>query len=159
FELRSKEVVLVFDQGPHRDYTQYILDILDHHCAKATFFFTGSTALEIPSPAREAARRGHTLGAEPWTGPERLRTAPAEDPPAGIEKSFAAIAKASGAPVAPFFLAPSAGLPAGEIAYLKERGVSLWYADLEPASLESGHTPTQFANKTLLRIREMGQGV
>src|SRR5262245_53519222 len=44
-ELRSKEVVLTFDQGPHPDYTRYILDILDQHCAKATFFFAGSAAL------------------------------------------------------------------------------------------------------------------
>jgi peptidoglycan/xylan/chitin deacetylase (PgdA/CDA1 family) len=158
-ELRSKEVILTFDQGPHPDYTKYILDILDQHCAKATFFLSGSAALANPSPVREAAAHGHTLGAAPWTGAARLGTATADAPQAGIEKSFAAIAKASGSPVAPFFRAPSTGLPPGELAYLKERGVSLWYADLEPAGIESSVTPTQLANKTLLRIREMGQGV
>jgi peptidoglycan-N-acetylglucosamine deacetylase len=158
-ELRPKEVVLTFDQGPHRDYTQYILEILDQHCAKATFFFTGSAALANPAIVRETAQRGHTLGASFWPATARSEAAPAGGSHAGIEKSFAAVAKASGSSVAPFFHAPSAALPAAELAYLKERGVSLWYSDLEPAALESSLTPTQFANKTLLRIREMGQGV
>src|SRR5262249_45672248 len=139
--------------------TKYILDILDHHCAKATFFFTGSAALANPTAVRDAAHRGHTLGAGPWIASARLGTTSAEGPPAGIEKSFAAIAKASGSPVAPFFRSASASLTAVDLAYLKERGVSLWYTDLEPAGLESGLTPTQLANKTLLRIRELGQGI
>jgi peptidoglycan/xylan/chitin deacetylase (PgdA/CDA1 family) len=158
-ELRPKEVVLTFDQGPHRDYTQYILDILDHHCAKATFFFTGSAALANPAAVRDVAGRGHTLAAGPWTGSARAGANSAEGPQVGIEKSFAAIAKASGSPVAPFFRAPAAGLPPGELAYLKKRGVSLWYMDFEPAGLESSLSPTQLANRTLLRIREMGHGV
>jgi peptidoglycan/xylan/chitin deacetylase (PgdA/CDA1 family) len=158
-ELRPKEVVLTFDQGPHRDYTQYILEILDQHCAKATFFFTGSAALANSSIVRETAARGHTLGAGLWAAPARSGAAPADGPQARIEKSFAAIVKASGSSVAPFFHTVSATLPAGDLAYLKERGVSLWYSDLEPAGLDSSLTATQFANKTLLRIREMGQGV
>jgi peptidoglycan/xylan/chitin deacetylase (PgdA/CDA1 family) len=158
-ELRPKEVVLTFDQGPHRDYTQYILDILDHHCAKATFFFTGSAAVANPSAVRDAAGRGHTLAAGPWTASARAGATSAEGPQAGIEKSFAAIAKASGSPVAPFFRAPSSALSPGELAYLKERGVSLWYTDFEPAGIESTLSPTQLANRTLLRIREMGRGV
>jgi peptidoglycan-N-acetylglucosamine deacetylase len=158
-ELRPKEVILTFDQGPHPDYTRYILDILDQHCAKATFFFTGSAVLANPSAVREAAHRGHTLGAGPWSATARTVGASGEGFQAGIEKSFAAIAKASGAQVAPFFQAPAARLPAGELAYLKERGVSLWYTDLEPAGGETNLTPTQFANKTLLRIRELGQGI
>jgi peptidoglycan/xylan/chitin deacetylase (PgdA/CDA1 family) len=158
-ELRPKEVVLTFEQGPHRDYTQYILEILDQHCAKATFFFTGSAALANSSIVRETAQHGHTLGAGLWAAPARSGAAAADGPQARIEKSFATIAKASGSSVAPFFHASSAALSAGELTYLKERGVSLWYSDLEPAGLESSLTPTQFANKTLLRIREMGQGV
>jgi peptidoglycan-N-acetylglucosamine deacetylase len=158
-ELRPKEVILTFDQGPHSDYTRYVLDILDQHCAKATFFFTGSAVLADPSAVREAARRGHTLGAGPWSGAARAGGDSAAGLQAGIEKSFAASAKASGVPIAPFFLAPSAGLSGSELAYLKQRGVSLWYADIEPAGGESTLTPTQFANKTLLRIREMGQGI
>jgi peptidoglycan/xylan/chitin deacetylase (PgdA/CDA1 family) len=158
-ELRPKEVVLTFDQGPHRDYTQYILEILDQHCAKATFFFTGSAALASPAIVRETAERGHTIGASLWPAAARSEAALADGSRARIEKSFAAVAKASGSSVAPFFHAPSAALSAAELAYLKERGVSLWYADLEPAGPESSLTATQLANKTLLRIREMGQGV
>jgi len=36
--LRRKEVILTFDDGPHPRHTKKILDVLDRHCVKATFF-------------------------------------------------------------------------------------------------------------------------
>ncbi len=157
-ELHSKEVVLTFDQGPHRDYTQYILDILDHHCAKATFFFGGVAALAAPDAVRDAAQRGHTLAAGQWQPPARGAAIPPAEINASVEKAFTAVSKASGGQAAPFF---RTALPANSAisSYLKERGVSLWFADLDAGDTEPGLTASQLANGTLLKIREMGQGV
>lgn len=156
FELNSNEIILTFDQGPHPVYTRYILDILDHHCAKATFFFSGAAALADPAAVRETARRGHTLAAGPWSSSANFATMPIERAQAQIEKGFAAIAKASGAPVAPFFRVASPIMPSAAFDYLKERGISLWYADIDAGP---GLTATQLANQTLLRIRKAGKGV
>src|SRR5208337_280291 len=76
-----------------------------------------------------------------------------------IEKGLAAIAKSSGAPVAPFLHVTAADAKPETAAYLEGRGISLWYADLDAKDTEPGLTPTLLANRTLLKIREMGKGV
>src|SRR5947209_5855282 len=59
--LSDHEIVLTFDHGPHSAYTRYILDILDHHCVKATFFSSGRAALGNSNALHEIVRRGHTI--------------------------------------------------------------------------------------------------
>jgi peptidoglycan/xylan/chitin deacetylase (PgdA/CDA1 family) len=55
------EVCITFDDGPHPDITPRVLDILDRHGAKATFFCVGERVAAHPDIAREIARRGHTV--------------------------------------------------------------------------------------------------
>ena len=76
-----------------------------------------------------------------------------------IEKGLTAVAKAADAPVAPFLRVTSANVPPDILAYLKERGVSLWFYDLPAGDNEPGITASQLANRTLARIREKGRGV
>lgn len=54
-------VWLTIDDGPSDD-TAAMLDLLDGHAAKATFFVVGSRAAARPELVREIVRRGHTLG-------------------------------------------------------------------------------------------------
>lgn len=55
-------VALTFDDGPHPENTQYILDILDSNGATATFFLQGSEAEKYPELTREIFARGHQIG-------------------------------------------------------------------------------------------------
>jgi peptidoglycan/xylan/chitin deacetylase (PgdA/CDA1 family)/GT2 family glycosyltransferase len=55
-------VVLTFDDGPDRRYTEQILDVLDRHQVKATFFMIGEQVAQLPDVAAEVARRGHEIG-------------------------------------------------------------------------------------------------
>ncbi|MGO9486659.1 MAG: polysaccharide deacetylase family protein, partial [Rhodomicrobium sp.] len=158
-ELHEKEAVLVFDQGPNSAYTRYILDILDHRCAKAVFFFAGNAALSNPGNVSEAARRGHTVAAGPWSTAPNLASLSAEGAQAEIEKGFAAVAKASGGQVAPFFSAPGQKIPPAALDYLKERGISVWPVDIESGDMEGGLTPSKFANRTLERLYQAGKGI
>src|SRR5262245_5140858 len=59
--LQDHEVILTFDDGPHRALTQTVLDTLDAHCTKATFFMVGQRALSYPDIVRDVARLGHTI--------------------------------------------------------------------------------------------------
>jgi peptidoglycan/xylan/chitin deacetylase (PgdA/CDA1 family) len=52
---------LTIDDGPS-DETPAILDLLDAHGAKATFFLVGERAAARPELARDIARRGHEIG-------------------------------------------------------------------------------------------------
>jgi peptidoglycan/xylan/chitin deacetylase (PgdA/CDA1 family) len=72
---------LTIDDGPSAD-TRAVLDLLDAHGAKATFFLVGERARQRPDDVREIARRGHGIGnhsashpsAMFWSlGPRRMR--------------------------------------------------------------------------------------
>ena len=58
---REPVVWLTIDDGPS-DETTAMLDLLDAHGAKATFFVVGARAAARPALVREIARRGHGLG-------------------------------------------------------------------------------------------------
>lgn len=66
---RGREVWLTIDDGPSDD-TAAILDLLDAHDAKATFFLVGARAAARPALVREIARRGHDIGNHSATHPQ-----------------------------------------------------------------------------------------
>lgn len=55
------EVALTIDDGPDPLVTPLVLDILDNHYAKATFFCIGNKAIQQPELCREIVRRGHHI--------------------------------------------------------------------------------------------------
>ncbi|HEV7717008.1 MAG TPA: polysaccharide deacetylase family protein [Steroidobacteraceae bacterium] len=55
------EVALSIDDGPEPAVTPRVLDMLDEHAAKATFFCIGQRVSQHPELAREIVRRGHAL--------------------------------------------------------------------------------------------------
>ena len=57
----EKTAWLTIDDGPSAD-TAAILDLLDAHAAKATFFVVADRARAQPELVREILRRGHELG-------------------------------------------------------------------------------------------------
>ncbi len=58
----QKRIALTFDDGPHNEYTQRILEILKKHNVKATFFIIGENAERYPNRIRSIAEGGHELG-------------------------------------------------------------------------------------------------
>jgi peptidoglycan/xylan/chitin deacetylase (PgdA/CDA1 family) len=63
-------VWLTLDDGPDPCDTPAILDLLDQHGAKATFFVIGKKAEQHPELIREIVRRGHQLGNHTWSHPQ-----------------------------------------------------------------------------------------
>lgn len=55
------EVSLTFDDGPDPEITPRVLELLDQHQAKASFFCVGEKAAAHPDLMREIARCGHSL--------------------------------------------------------------------------------------------------
>lgn len=55
------EIALTIDDGPDPDVTPRVLDILDQHAARATFFCIGDKAARYPELCGEIVRRGHTI--------------------------------------------------------------------------------------------------
>jgi peptidoglycan/xylan/chitin deacetylase (PgdA/CDA1 family) len=55
------EVSITFDDGPDPEVTPRVLDILDAHRAKATFFCVGDQVRAYPALCAEIVRRGHDV--------------------------------------------------------------------------------------------------
>lgn len=65
----SKEVWLTIDDGPCPEDTPRILDLLDTHQAKATFFMIGSRAAAYPECVAAVLARGHEVANHTMTHP------------------------------------------------------------------------------------------
>ena len=55
------EIAITIDDGPDPAVTPAVLDLLDRHEAKATFFCIGAQARAHPALCREIVRRGHSV--------------------------------------------------------------------------------------------------
>lgn len=98
-------VSLTFDDGPDPEVTPRVLDLLDRHGAKASFFCIARKAAAHPELVREIVRRGHSVenhslshsSAFSLYGMSRLRR--------DVESAQAILAEITGRPPA-FFRAP-----------------------------------------------------
>lgn len=57
----ARRVALTFDDGPDPEVTPRVLDVLDRHGARATFFCIGERVERHPETVAEVARRGHRV--------------------------------------------------------------------------------------------------
>jgi peptidoglycan/xylan/chitin deacetylase (PgdA/CDA1 family) len=113
------EVALTYDDGPGRS-TREVMDVLEKHRARATFFMLGTEVQRDPGLAREVLARGHEVGSHSMrhlnhveVGAERA----VEDMLAGAD----AIAEALG--VEPrLYRAPYGGFVPATVAEAQRRG-------------------------------------
>jgi peptidoglycan/xylan/chitin deacetylase (PgdA/CDA1 family) len=59
---RNKELCLTFDDGPDPESTPGILEILEDHDIKATFFCSGQESEKYPELTALIASKGHIIG-------------------------------------------------------------------------------------------------
>ena len=124
----GKVIALTFDDGPG-PYTAQLLDILDQHGAKATFFLIGSKVSSQANVVRSIHVRGHQLGNHSWSHPELPRL-PVNQIAGEIDRTNDAIKQATG--VTPAILRPPYGAVNGVVLeQLRLRGMSsiLWSID------------------------------
>jgi len=58
----DKAVCLTFDDGPHKDHTEEILEVLNKGNIRATFFLNGCQVEKYPELAKKIVAAGHTVG-------------------------------------------------------------------------------------------------
>lgn len=162
--LGPKEIALTFDDGPNPETTPRILDILDRHCIKATFFMVGIYAQAHPDLVREVAARGHVIGTHTWDH-RNLRHMPLADAKVEIKRGFLAVetALASASPesqarLAPFFRFPGLNDRKALIEWLGAH-------DIATVSCEFGADdwlrigPAEVYRRALRNIDQIGRGI
>lgn len=58
----QNRIALTFDDGPHSEYTEMILDILKEYGVRATFFVIGENAEQYPELVLREIEEGHEVG-------------------------------------------------------------------------------------------------
>ncbi len=58
----TKKIAISFDDSPHPEYTKTVLDLLQKHKTKATFFCTGKNIKKYPEIVKQIFQHGHTIG-------------------------------------------------------------------------------------------------
>lgn len=58
----SKKIALTFDDGPHRQYTPQLLNVLDYYQITASFFWLGVCVQQAPQIAKMVHARNHWIG-------------------------------------------------------------------------------------------------
>ena len=155
--LEPGEVVLTFDDGPLRRNTLKVLNALEAHCTKATFFMVGRMAVSDPAMVREIDRRGHTIGTHTWSHKNlaRLSRKSAEKE---IELGISAISAALGRPAAPFFRFPYLSDPKVMIKHLGDRDIGTFSIDGDAFDYRTRSGAT--VERQILRaLKKRGKGI
>jgi len=102
-----RKLAITFDDGPNPSITPKLLDLLDGHNAKATFFLIGRYIRECPELVTEISARGHVVGNHTESHPNLFWKRSAEIR-IELRLTHSAIRNALGAP--PLWFRPPFGL-------------------------------------------------
>jgi peptidoglycan/xylan/chitin deacetylase (PgdA/CDA1 family) len=65
----SRLLALTYDDGPNDPYTWRVMEVLERHGLKATFFLIGQFVRQKPEVARALVEAGHAIGSHTWDHP------------------------------------------------------------------------------------------
>ena len=151
-ETDVKVVALGFDDGPNPKETPLMLDLLDRHGVKATFFMMGRSVERWPDTAREVLRRGHEVGNHSYSHPRLIFMSPARVRDE-IERTDALL-RGIGV-TGPIHFSPPHGAKLVVLPYvLKQMGKLAVYSDTDPE--EWKRPPASMMVQTVLSTMRPG---
>jgi peptidoglycan/xylan/chitin deacetylase (PgdA/CDA1 family) len=155
--LAAGEVVLTFDDGPWPSNTPAVLAALAAQCVKATFFPIGKHASWHPEILKQVAQQGHSIGSHTWSH-VNLAKKPLADAKEEIEKGISGVGMAAGRPLAPFFRFPTLGQTPELLAYLGERNIAIFSADLDSFDFKL-KKPDLVIQSVMSKLKKLGKGI
>lgn len=119
-------IALTFDDGPDPRYTPQLLDLLQEHGVKATFFVLGSKAEKYPDLVRRIYLEGHQIGIHNYTHLSNWLMTPGQVREQHVERSADIVERIVGE--RPVFYRPPWGIVnAGDLFSLrKSYRIVLW---------------------------------
>jgi peptidoglycan/xylan/chitin deacetylase (PgdA/CDA1 family) len=143
-----KTIALTFDDGPNRQLTPPLLDLLDALGVKASFFLVGTMAEKNPDLVREISSRGHTVANHSYshrsclalTGPELEEE---------ILKCSVVLEKLTCTPVR-FFRPPGGKFDRKTVERIKKRGLKVVLWDINSRDY-TGVSPSYIINRVIRR--------
>ncbi len=156
----EKICYLTFDDGPTREVTPAVLDILKEHHVKATFFMLGQMVAKNRDLAKRVYDEGHLLANHSYSHNYKNLYATGESFMAEIEKTHALLREVTGAEPFKLIRFPGGSHNAGSYAaekqqyklLLKQHG--FYYADWNALNGDAEVAGTRPAEELLLRMRQ-----
>ncbi|MFH0522313.1 polysaccharide deacetylase family protein [Streptomyces sp. M41] len=146
----GKVVYLTFDDGPHAQHTEKVLDILTQYRAKATFFQNGANAKRYPEITQRVHELGHSVQNHAWSHRD-LTTLSAQELLDEIARTDDMLGSLTG--YVPKCLRPPYGAQNGAVtsqaAKLGKR-VSLW--DIDPEDWKQGRSASKIKEHVLKEV-------
>src|SRR5579862_575361 len=155
--LEPGEIVLTFDDGPWPNNTPAVLAALAAQCTKALFFSIGEHATWHPEILKMVVAAGHTVGSHTWSHADLAKKTPDEGKDE-IEKGMSAVAAAAGAPISPFFRFPALRQTPEMLAYLAQRNVGIFSADIDSFDFMT-KKPEKVIDSVMTKIKKRGKGI
>ncbi|WP_394690122.1 polysaccharide deacetylase family protein [Hoeflea sp.] len=155
-QLRDKEVILTFDDGPIPGKTDRVLATLRQYGVKATFFMVGQMAKTYPAVAARVVNQGHSIGGHTFNhanlaqiGTTRALT--------DISSGNTAVTRATGRPVG-FFRFPYLSDTAALRREVTGRGMVILDADIDSKDYFK-LSPATLAANTMAKVRAKRKGI
>lgn len=126
---QPKRVALTFDDGPDRQWTPAIANVLNQHGVKGTFFVLGQMVDQNPDILQQLVRQGHEIGNHTYSH-KQLHTLTPQQLEEEVNRTDNAIYRAVGIRTR-LIRPPYGGLSDSVIQYLRDRGykIILWNVD------------------------------
>jgi len=123
------KLALTFDDGPS-EWTPRVLELLDEHEARATFFVIGARVRESPKLLERIVAAGHEVGSHTLTHP-RLTELSDEEVRAEVAAGAAAVGHVLGKP-SRLFRAPGFHADERVLRIVSDAGLDAIFADVDP---------------------------
>ncbi len=115
----AAQVAFTFDDGPDPRYTPQLLDLLQEHGIKATFFVLGCKAEKYPELMRRIYREGHQIGIHNYTHLPNWLMTPRQVRRQHVDRSADIVERITGERPA-FYRPPWGILNAGDFLFLRK---------------------------------------
>ncbi len=146
---QQKEIYLTFDDGPVPEVTPWVLEQLQAHQAKATFFCIGDNVRKHPSVFAQVLAGGHTIGNHTFHHVKGWSTA--NDRYIGEINACDDVLTQHGAASTVLFRPPYGRITRAQISRLRHRTIVMW--DVLTHDYDASLRPETILHESLASVR------
>ncbi|SEB97123.1 Peptidoglycan/xylan/chitin deacetylase, PgdA/CDA1 family [Tenacibaculum sp. MAR_2009_124] len=152
FSSRKNEIYLTFDDGPIPEVTKFVLNELEKHKAKATFFCIGDNIRKYPFIFEKIIKNGHSVGNHTFNHLNGWKT-PSESYLKNTLKTEALIHKTQGKKNIKLFRPPYGKIKHSQASQLLKKGYKIIMWDVLSADFDKTTTKEQCAQNVLQKVK------